>query len=51
MKGNDTDELVIANKQLAFQIREKEKRAAELLIANEELAFQNKKRKSGLRNW
>jgi light-regulated signal transduction histidine kinase (bacteriophytochrome) len=41
MKGNDTDELVIANKQLAFQIREKEKRAAELLIANEELAFQN----------
>jgi diguanylate cyclase (GGDEF)-like protein len=34
-------ELVIANKELAFQNDEKEKRAAELVIANEELAFQN----------
>jgi signal transduction histidine kinase len=41
MKRNDTDELVIANKQLAFQNREKENRAAELAIANEELVFQN----------
>ncbi|RYD75319.1 MAG: GHKL domain-containing protein, partial [Sphingobacteriales bacterium] len=34
-------ELIIANKELAYQNNEKEKRAAELLIANEELAFQN----------
>ena len=31
----------IANKELAFQNDEKEKRAAELIIANKELAFQN----------
>ncbi len=34
-------ELSIANKELAFQNDEKEKRAAELSIANKELAFQN----------
>jgi len=34
-------ELIIANKELAFQNDEKEKRAAELIIANKELAFQN----------
>ena len=34
-------ELVIANKELAFQNKEKGKRAAELAIANVELAFQN----------
>lgn len=34
-------ELSIANKELAFQNGEKEKRAAELVIANKELAFQN----------
>ncbi|MCO5251083.1 MAG: ATP-binding protein [Candidatus Kapabacteria bacterium] len=34
-------EFVIANKELAFQNDEKEKRAAELIIANKELAFQN----------
>ena len=34
-------ELVVANKELAFQNDEKEKRAAELTIANKELAFQN----------
>jgi len=34
-------ELIIANKELAFQNDEKEKRAAELLIANKELAFQS----------
>ncbi|MDQ3073505.1 MAG: ATP-binding protein, partial [Bacteroidota bacterium] len=37
-------ELVIANKELAFQHKEKEKRAAELNVANEELAFQNKEK-------
>lgn len=34
-------DLQIANKELAFQNQEKEKRANELGIANEELAFQN----------
>ncbi|MDO8514442.1 MAG: ATP-binding protein [bacterium] len=34
-------DLVIANKELVFQNKEKEKRAAELVIANKELAFQN----------
>jgi len=34
-------ELIIANKELAFQNEEKEKRATELVIANAELAFQN----------
>ena len=41
MNKEDTDELVIANKQLAFQNKEKENRAAELVIANKELVFQN----------
>jgi hypothetical protein len=35
------DDLIIANKELAFQNDEKEKRAAELILANKELAFQN----------
>jgi PAS domain S-box-containing protein len=34
-------DLRVANKKLAFQNSEKEKRAAELVIANKELAFQN----------
>ncbi|MFZ4520943.1 MAG: ATP-binding protein [Bacteroidales bacterium] len=34
-------DLQIANKELAFQNDEKEKRAQELIIANKELAFQN----------
>jgi PAS domain S-box-containing protein len=38
---NWATELGIANKELAFQHNEKEKRADELIIANEELAFQN----------
>ncbi|MDQ2771232.1 MAG: PAS domain S-box protein, partial [Bacteroidota bacterium] len=38
---NWATELGIANKELAFQHNEKEKRADELNIANEELAFQN----------
>ncbi len=39
-KIDKKDELIIANKELAFQNDEKEKRAAELVIANKELAFQ-----------
>ena len=38
---NWATELGIANKELAFQHNEKEKRADELSIANEELAYQN----------
>ncbi|MEJ5996393.1 ATP-binding protein [Pedobacter sp. Du54] len=41
MKSNDSDELIIANKALAFQNAEKVKREAELSIANKELDFQN----------
>jgi len=37
-------ELIIANKELAFQNEEKAKRAAELIIANKELAFQNEEK-------
>lgn len=36
-----SDELILANKELAFQKEEKGKRAAELILANKELAFQN----------
>lgn len=39
--GHWATELITANKELAFQNEEKEKRAAELIIANKELAFQN----------
>ncbi|MEJ7778914.1 MAG: ATP-binding protein [Daejeonella sp.] len=41
VKRKKSDELIIANKELAFQNNEKEKRAAELSIANIELAYQN----------
>jgi hypothetical protein len=34
-------ELIIANKELAYQNDEKKNRAAELIIANKELAYQN----------
>lgn len=37
-------ELQIANRELAFQNKEKEKRADELIIANKELAFQNEEK-------
>jgi light-regulated signal transduction histidine kinase (bacteriophytochrome) len=37
-------ELILANKELAFQNIEKEKRAAELIIANIELDFQNREK-------
>jgi PAS domain S-box-containing protein len=40
-KRKKSDELVTANKEIAFQDKEKEKRAAELIIANKELVFQN----------
>jgi PAS domain S-box-containing protein len=39
--GKQAAELIIANKELAFQNGEKEKHADELIIANKELAFQN----------
>ena len=38
------DELIIANKELAFQDKEKGKRADELIIANKELAFQDEEK-------
>jgi PAS domain S-box-containing protein len=37
-------ELRDANKELAFQNKEKEKRAAELIVANKELVFQNQEK-------
>ncbi|MFI5452567.1 ATP-binding protein [Pedobacter sp. UC225_61] len=46
MKNTDSDQLVIANKELAFQLQEKENRAAELIIANKELAFQNEEKEN-----
>jgi len=39
-----SDELVITNKELVFQNKEREKRAAELIIANNELAYQNEEK-------
>jgi len=42
---SELTELVIANKELAFQHAERIKRAAELAIANVELAFQNEEKK------
>jgi PAS domain S-box-containing protein len=39
-------ELRAANKELAFQNNEKEKRAAELLVANKELVFQNQEKEN-----
>jgi signal transduction histidine kinase len=36
--------LIIANKELAYQNKEKEKRASELVVANKELAYQNKEK-------
>ncbi|MBP7239349.1 MAG: CHASE3 domain-containing protein [Saprospiraceae bacterium] len=38
------EELIMANQELAFQIKEKEERASELTIANTELAFQNEEK-------
>jgi len=39
-----TKELLVANKELAFQNEEKGKRAAELVITNKKLAFQNEEK-------
>lgn len=39
-----TAELLIADRELAFQGKEKKKRAAELIIANKELVFQGKEK-------
>jgi len=44
-KKEKSDKLEIANRELAFQNEEKEKRAAELFIANKELSFQNDEKK------
>jgi signal transduction histidine kinase len=43
-KDIDDSQLAIANKELAFQNEEKEKRASELAIANKELTFQNEEK-------
>jgi len=43
LKKSEAD-LIHANKKLAFQNEEKEKRAAELSIANKELVFQNEEK-------
>ncbi|MDQ0639943.1 signal transduction histidine kinase [Pedobacter sp. W3I1] len=40
----DSEELIIANREIAFQNEEKENRAAELAIANKELAFQHEEK-------
>ena len=40
----EDENLINANKELAFQNEEKEKRAAELAIANKELLFQNEEK-------
>ena len=37
-------ELIIANKELAFQNEEKCKRSAELIIANKKLTFKNEEK-------
>lgn len=44
MKKDQSDELFLANKEIAFQNKENERRAEELIIANKELAFQNEER-------
>jgi len=49
MKNNDeSDELMLVNKALAFEVEQKEKRTAELAVANEELAIQNKEKEKRL---
>ncbi|NTW31232.1 MAG: response regulator [Bacteroidetes bacterium] len=44
IKKTDSDELIIARKELAFQKEENEKLASELIIARKELAFQDKEK-------
>ena len=43
-KEKQAAELILANKELAFQNEEKEKRAAELALANKEILFQNEEK-------
>ena len=43
-KINTPDELIIPNKELVIQDKEKEKLAAELIIANKELVFQDEEK-------
>jgi PAS domain S-box-containing protein len=43
-KSDNTHKLLTANKELAFQSKERGKRASELIIANRELAFQNEEK-------
>ena len=45
-KADRAAELVIANKELAYQNEEKENRVAELVIANKELAYQNEEKEN-----
>jgi signal transduction histidine kinase len=42
----DANELIIANKELAFQNEERKKRAEELILANRELVLQNKEKEA-----
>ena len=44
LKGERAAELILANKELAYQNKEKEKRADKLIIANKELVFQNEEK-------
>ena len=44
MENDDSNELIIANKAIDFQNKEKELRAAELIVANKELVFQNEEK-------
>ncbi|WP_457289592.1 sensor histidine kinase [Pedobacter sp. UYP24] len=44
MENDDSNELIIANKAIDFQNKEKELRAGELIIANNELIFQNQEK-------
>jgi len=44
MKRKKSEDLISANRELAFLDEEKEKRAAELIIANIELAFQDEEK-------
>ena len=46
MDKKKSDDLIIANKELAFQKEEKEKYIAELIIADKELVFQNKEKET-----
>ncbi len=42
----DANELIIANKELAFQNEERKKRAEELILANRELVLQNEEKEA-----